>query len=63
MKDKIINITRPIVFLTSFALIIILGSPLFLFAGICYATSEVCREIKNVYQSYKAQFYEIEEEE
>lgn len=63
MKDKIINITRPIVFLTSFTLIIILASPLLLFAGICSVISEVCGGVKDIYQSYKAHFYEIEEEE
>ena len=63
MKDKIINITRPIVFLTSFTLIIVLGSPLLLFAGICSVMSEECGGIKDFYKSYKAHFYEIEEEE
>ena len=61
MKDKIINITRPIVFLASFTLIIILGSPLFLFAGIFAAMSEICRGIKDIYQSHKAFFYSEEE--
>ena len=61
MKDKFIETTRPIVFLTSFTLIIILGSPLFLFAGICHALSEICREIKYIYKSHKALFYSEEE--
>jgi hypothetical protein len=63
MKDKIINPTRPIVFLTSFTLIIILGSPLLLLAGICSAISEISGGIKDIYQSYKAHFYGTEEEE